>query len=116
MATYVLPQVLVFQDFQTAPAVEANPLRAHISGGHAFLTRYADTDEREFGRLGYYDNAVDTPYVWPNRPAGGVVDNSYVKLWMKDALVLSDKFGFIFLHHTAQGWVAVLYLASLQIG
>ena len=87
MATYVLPQVLVFQDFQTAPAVEANPLRAHISGGHAFLTRYADTDEREFGRLGYYDNAVDTPYVWPNRPAGGVVDNSYVKLWMKDALL-----------------------------
>ncbi len=87
MATYVLPQVLVFQDFQTAPSVVANPLRAHISGGHAFLTRYADTDEREFGRLGYYDNAVDTPYVWPNRPAGSVVDNSYVKLWMHDALL-----------------------------
>lgn len=87
MPTYVLPQVLVFQDFQIAPSVVANPLRAHIAGGHAYLTRYADEDEREFGRLDYYDNAVETPFLWPNRPAGGVVDYSYVKLWMKDALL-----------------------------
>lgn len=85
--TYVLPQVLVFQDFQTISAAVANPLRAHISGGHAYLVRYADEDERELGRLGYYDRLADEEYLWPNRPAGGVVDTSYVKVYVKDALL-----------------------------
>lgn len=87
MATYVLPQVLVFQDFQTVPAAVANPLRAHITGPHAQLIRYSEEDERNFGFLGYYDSVVDTSYLWPERPAGGSVDVSYVKLWMQDALL-----------------------------
>lgn len=87
MPTYVLPQTLVFQDFSIAPSVVANPLRAHISGGHAFLRRYANADEREKCRLGFYDNQVDTAYEWPDRPAGAEVDNSFVKVWMKDALL-----------------------------
>jgi len=87
MPTYVLPQVLVFQDFTIAPSVVSNPMRAHISGGHAYLTRYDEDDERDFGQLGYYDRHVDTAYLWPNRPAGGVVDETYVKLWCKDALL-----------------------------
>ena len=49
MATYVLPQVLVFQDFTIQPAVAANPLSAHIAGGHAYLVRESESDEREFG-------------------------------------------------------------------
>jgi len=87
MATYVLPQVLVFQDFTIQPSVPANPLSAHISGGHAYLCRYADEDERTFGGLGLYDNAVDTPSLWPNRPAGGIVDYSYTKLYIQNALL-----------------------------
>lgn len=87
MATYVLPQVLVFQDFTVQPAVAANPLSAHISGGHAQLVRYADEDERQFGLLGLYDNAADESYLWPNRAAGGVIDESYSKLFIKDALL-----------------------------
>lgn len=87
MPTYVLPQTLVFQDFQIAPAVAANPLRAHISGGHAFLIRYSAADERDKGRLGYYDPDADTDYAWPNRPAGGIVDTGFVKVWMKDGLL-----------------------------
>jgi hypothetical protein len=87
MPTYVLPQVLVFQDFRIVPAVVANPLRAHISGPHAYLLRYSDVDEREKGRIGFYDRLVATGYVWPDRPAGGIVDTSYVKLWMQDALL-----------------------------
>ena len=47
MATYVLPQVLVFQDFTIAPSAAANPLSAHIAGGHAYLTRTTDADEKE---------------------------------------------------------------------
>lgn len=87
MPTYVLPQVLVFQDFKTVPTAVANPLRAHIGGPHAKLIRYAETDERASGLLGFYDRLVDTDYDFPERPAGGKVDASYVKLWMKDALL-----------------------------
>jgi hypothetical protein len=87
MPTYVLPQVLVFQEFRIVPSAVANPLRAHISGPHAKLIRYADSDERDQGRLGFYDRLVDTAYPWPERPAGGKADFSYVKLWLKDALL-----------------------------
>lgn len=87
MATYVLPQVLVFQDFRLVPSAAANPLRAHITGPHAFLRRYAEDDERDRVRLGYYDRLLDTSYAWPDRPAGGIVDPTYTKLWMKDALL-----------------------------
>ena len=87
MPTYVLPQVLVFQDFAIVPQAAANPLRAHISGGNAQLIRYAQTSEREKGLLGYYDRVVPTPYLFPNRPAGGIVDKSYVKLWAQNAIL-----------------------------
>lgn len=87
MATYVLPQVLVFQEFTIVPAAAANPLRAHISGPHAKLIRYSDDDERPEGRLGYYDRLVDEAFTWPERPAGGKADVAYTKLWIKDALL-----------------------------
>ena len=87
MATYVLPQTLVFQDLQVQPAVAANPLSAHISGGHAYLVREAESTEREFGNLGLYDDAVNVDYDWPNRPAGGVVDTTYTRLFVENALL-----------------------------
>lgn len=87
MANYVLPQVLVFQDFTSQPAVAANPLCAHISGGHAHLVRQSQTDEREDGRLGLYDNVSDQDYAWPNKPAGSLVDSDYTKLFVENALL-----------------------------
>jgi hypothetical protein len=84
---YVLPQVQVHQEFTTVPVAYANPLRAHIAGGHAKLIRYAETGERADGRLGYYDRLLDTDYTFPTRPAGGKVDTSYLKVWVKDALL-----------------------------
>ena len=87
MATYVLPQVLVFQDFTVQPSVAANPLSAHIAGGNAFLVRYEDSDEQAFGDLGLYDNASSVATEWPNRPAGAEVDQSYTKLYIQDALL-----------------------------
>jgi len=87
MATYVLPQVLVFQDFTIAPAVDANVLSAFISGGNAFLTRTTDASEKTDGLLDYYDNSVDEAYSWPNRPAGAIVDQSYTKVYIEDALL-----------------------------
>jgi hypothetical protein len=87
MATYVLPQVLVFQDFTLTPAAALHPLRAHIAGGHAQLTRFANADEQINGLLGYYDNLVDTVYDWPHRVAGGKIDPAYTKVWIKNALL-----------------------------
>lgn len=87
MPTYVLPQVLVFQDFTSQLAVAANPLSAHISGGHAQLVRHAEADEKQFGSLGLYDNVSDTDYAWPNRATGGVIDTSYTKLFIENALL-----------------------------
>lgn len=87
MPTYVLPQVLVFQDFTIQPASAANPLSAHISGGHAKLIRYSDENEREFGNLGFYDNGAALVSAWPYRPAGAIMDASYTKLFIKDALL-----------------------------
>jgi len=87
MPTYVIPQVEVFQDLQTAPAVVANALRAHISGPHAYLLRYADEEERPLGQLDYYDNLNDVAVDWPHRPAGGQVDEPSVRLFVEDALL-----------------------------
>jgi len=87
LATYVLPQTQVFQDFTLAATANANPLRAFIAGPHAYLLRYAEDDERAKGLLGYYDPLIENAYDWPDRPAGGVVDATYVKVWVKDALL-----------------------------
>ena len=87
MATYVLPQVQVFQDFQAAVVANGNPLNAHISGPHAYLLRYAEENERSKGLLGYYDTVLDNNYAWPTLPAGAIVDEGYVKVYIKDALL-----------------------------
>lgn len=102
MPSYVLPAVQVFQDLSTVPSAPANPLRAHIAGGNAYLARYAESDERNYGYLGYYDSALDVEYAWgagasdrPYKPAGAVLDESYVKVWIKDALLayFADELG-----------------------
>ena len=87
MATYVLPQVLVFQDFTISPAVAANPLSSHIAGGHAYLTRTTDADEKENGFLDYYDSTTSNAFSWPTRPAGALVDTTYTKVYIEDALL-----------------------------
>ena len=63
------------------------PMRAHIAGGHAQLIRYVEVSERVNGLLGYYDNLLDTVYTWPDKPADAIVDPTYTKLWMQDALL-----------------------------
>jgi len=84
---YVLPQVQVFQEYNLAPTAATNALQALIVGPHAYLLRYDDADEQPLGRLGIYDRVEDTAYLWPSRPAGGVVDAEYTKLFIKEALL-----------------------------
>lgn len=87
MAAYIIPQVQVFQDFRRAPQSVVNPRNAHISGGHAFLVRFTDEDERELGLLGLYDRLLDTDYAWPNQPAGSRIDPGYTRIFVKDGLL-----------------------------
>jgi hypothetical protein len=87
MASYVKPQVLVFQEFSIVPTEITEPLRAHISGPHAVLHRYSNSDEKAQSRLGAYVSDADTCYVWPQRLAGSRVDLAYTKLFADDALL-----------------------------
>jgi len=93
--TYTLPQVLVYQEYQAVPTPVTEPLRAHISGPNAQLFRYSEGSEKALAALGNYDPTTDKTYYWPNRPTGGIVDQSYVKLLMDDALLkyFSDPIG-----------------------
>jgi len=87
MATYVVPQALVYQEISQVPQADIQPLPACIVGPHAHLVRYSESDEKEFGLLGDYDELVDTDYSWPNRPTGGVVDDDYTRVYIDDALL-----------------------------
>ena len=85
---YTKPQVRVFQEFQLTPTEITEPLRAHISGGNADLHRYSEADEKATINLGAYDRVTETCYEWPGKEAGSVVDLSYAKLFIDDALLL----------------------------
>lgn len=82
---YVLPQALVFQEFNLIPAEITNPLRACIFGGHADLHRYGEADEKVNISLGDYQDDDATVYNWPDKTAGSIVDVSYVKIFIDDA-------------------------------
>lgn len=95
MATYVLPQVLVFQEFEAASEADIRPLNAFIFGGHAFLLRYSDSEDKALAYLGHYDDAglptidgeTKTCYDWPEKPTGSTIDTSYTKLYIDNALL-----------------------------
>ena len=82
---YVVPQALVFQEFNLIPAELTNPLRACIFGGHADLHRYAEASEKLDISLGSYDPDSSTAYNWPSKAVGSVVDTSYVKVFIDNA-------------------------------
>lgn len=82
------PQVLVFQEFTLTPAEIIDALRAHISGPNAMLHRYSVDAEKALIDLGAYNKDADTCYPWPGRAAGGLVDDSYTRLFVDNAMLL----------------------------
>lgn len=88
MPSYVLPQVLVFQEFRSAPAAVGQPLTAVILGEQFELHRYSEADEKDAIKVSdVYDSAIEQCFAWPGRPAGGVVDETYTRVYMEDALL-----------------------------
>ncbi len=84
---YVLPQPLIFQEFDLAIAANNRKMTALIAAPHAFLVRYDQADEQAQGSLGYYDPADNNDYAWPNFPTAATLDPDYVKVYVKNALL-----------------------------
>jgi hypothetical protein len=85
VATYITPQVLVYQEFALIPDEITDSLRALIAGPHASLSRYSDPVEKPGTFVGTYDPTDDNTFGWPLRPAGGIVDQSFVKVYIDEA-------------------------------
>lgn len=84
---YVLPQVLVSQEFAAQPAAIDQPLPACIVGEHFELHRYSDANEKAGIYGGIYDPNSDQCVAWPSRKAGAVVDQTYTKVFLDSALL-----------------------------
>lgn len=99
MATYVLPQVLVFQEFNIVPTADLRQLNAFITGGHAHLSRLSDATEKAAAYLGVYDSTgvaqnsgdfngkTGVSYAWPGKPASSKIDTAYTKLGIDNAML-----------------------------
>ena len=87
MGSYIKPQPEVFQEFNVTPSEIAEPLRAHISGGHAYLLRHSQAAERLASFLGGYDPLGGLVASWPGRPAGSLVDGGYTRVFVDSAIL-----------------------------
>jgi hypothetical protein len=88
MPSYVLPQALIYQEFTLVPTALTEPLRACIVGPQYALFRYSEATEKVNIKVtDNYNPDADEAFVWPGRPAGGVVDEDYTKVYIDDALL-----------------------------
>jgi hypothetical protein len=85
---YVVPQVLVFEEFNLVPAAITGPLRAHISGPNAYLLRQSVPAEAPLGALGLYNPDTAQSYPWPYLPPAALVDPDYTKVFIDGAKLL----------------------------
>ena len=85
--SYVVPQTLVFQEFEAAPAVVSTAQNACIIGPRRSLIRYANLKEKPQGLLGKYSYLQGNTHEWPHRESGDVVITDSVKLFIDDALL-----------------------------
>jgi hypothetical protein len=92
---YIVPKVLIQQEFTQVPVYAEFPLAAFIVGPQYSLTRYDVADEKQFTRVVHptdeslsnnYQPAADVIYEVPNVPAGGKVDHDYTKVYFEDVV------------------------------
>lgn len=87
---YIVPRVQIQQDFSQIPIFSEQPLVAFIVGPQYALFRYNVVAEKQLTAVvnpdetsgNAYDANADVTYPFPNRPAGGHVDDSYTKLYI----------------------------------
>jgi hypothetical protein len=92
---YIVPKVLIAQEFTQLPVYREFPLAAFIIGPQYSLTRYTVADEKPFTAvvnpsnvaLGNAYQATETvTYEIPNVPAGGHSDSNYTKVYFENAV------------------------------
>ena len=86
MPSYVLPQVLVFQEFTQQPVALAQPQNAILIGPNYDLHRYPE-EKSSIRVTSSYDPLNESCYAWPGRQAGGVVDFDYTQVFMENAFL-----------------------------
>ncbi len=84
---YVVPQVTIHQEFTLRPLAVDIPLHAWITGPNAALFRFSEPSEKSLTLLGDYDALANVDYDYPSRPLGGIVDQSYIKLFADNPLL-----------------------------
>ena len=86
---YIVPKVLISQEFTQVPVYREFPMAAFIIGPQYALFRYDVEDEKEFTKAMHptdeaagnkYQKNEDVIYSFPNVPAGGKVDHRYTKV------------------------------------
>lgn len=87
---YIVPRVLINQEFTQVPVFGDAPLAALIIGPQYKLFRYDVADEKPdtmaySGDTGNaYVSGADTVFEFPNRPAGAHVDPHYTKVFFEN--------------------------------
>lgn len=86
-STYILPQVRVFQQLIPTTMIGKGVRRAVVIGPDYQTVEYenATLDEKQRAQLGTYNQGAEQNYLWPNRPAGGIVDQDWTKLFLENA-------------------------------
>ena len=87
MPSYVLPQVLVFQEFSTSPVTLTQVQRAAVIGPQYDLHRYGVASEKSGILAGEYNPDAVVDYAWPSRAVGTLVDRSYTRVFVDNALL-----------------------------
>ena len=80
-------QASIVSEYDNAPASVHDPLHGCIIGPNYQLVRYTDSAEKANGSLGAYDPTQETCYDWPTLEASAIVDLSYTRLFIDDALL-----------------------------
>jgi len=84
---YIVPRVLINQEFNQIPVFGDQPLAALIVGPQYNLHRYSVAAEKASTYVGAYVNSVNTPYSFPAQAAGTYVDADYVKVYFEKAQI-----------------------------
>jgi hypothetical protein len=77
----------IVSELALLPSVTIESMKALIMGPNYQLLRYSVASEKLLIALGAYDPDADTCYDWPNLETDAVVDLSYTRLFIDDALL-----------------------------
>lgn len=84
MATQILPQALVFQEYKEVAASITEPLRAFIFGPDFHVEKYS-ADNKANIRVGAYSPTLGIIAALPQKAAGDVVDAAFTKVFLENA-------------------------------